>query len=62
MSAMQFGVTLPQIKRTWQEARAVAETVDALGFHSAWVCDHVYGVHWISPLNTAGRNQSPSKQ
>jgi F420-dependent oxidoreductase-like protein len=44
MSTMQFGVTLPQIKRSWQEARAVAETIDALGFHSAWVCDHVYGV------------------
>src|SRR5262245_25791619 len=44
MSTMQFGVTLPQIKRSWQEARAVAEAIDALGFHSAWVCDHVYGV------------------
>jgi len=43
-SAMQFGATLPQIKRTWQEARAVAEELDQLGFHSAWVCDHVYGV------------------
>lgn len=42
--SMQFGGTLPQIKRSWQEARAVAEELDALGFHSAWVCDHVYGV------------------
>jgi len=42
--AMQFGATLPQIKRSWQEARAVAEELDGLGFHSAWVCDHVYGV------------------
>ncbi len=42
--AMQFGATLPQIKRSWQEARAVAEELDRLGFHSAWVCDHVYGV------------------
>jgi F420-dependent oxidoreductase-like protein len=41
---MQFGATLPQIKRSWAEARAVAEELDALGFHSAWVCDHVYGV------------------
>jgi F420-dependent oxidoreductase-like protein len=41
---MQFGATLPQIKRTWAEARAVAEELDQLGFHSAWVCDHVYGV------------------
>ena len=43
-SAMQFGATLPQIKRSWQEARAVAEELDRPGFHSAWVCDHVYGV------------------
>ena len=43
-SSMQFGATLPQIKRSWQEARAVAEELDRLGFHSAWVCDHVYGV------------------
>ncbi|MEX2209037.1 MAG: TIGR03560 family F420-dependent LLM class oxidoreductase [Myxococcota bacterium] len=43
-STMQFGATLPQIKRSWQEARAVAEELDRLGFHSAWVCDHVYGV------------------
>jgi len=44
MSPMQFGATLPQIKRSWAEARAVAEELDGLGFHSAWVCDHVYGV------------------
>jgi len=44
VNAMQFGATLPQIKRTWAEARAVAEELDQLGFHSAWVCDHVYGV------------------
>lgn len=43
-SSMQFGGTLPQIKRSWQEARAVAEELDQLGFHSAWVCDHMYGV------------------
>jgi len=43
-SSMQFGATLPQIKRSWPEARAVAEELDQLGFHSAWVCDHVYGV------------------
>jgi len=43
-NAMQFGATLPQIKRTWQEVRGVAEELDRLGFHSAWVCDHVYGV------------------
>ncbi len=41
---IRFGVTLPQIKRTWAEAAAVAQEVDRLGFDSMWVCDHVYGV------------------
>ena len=40
----RFGVTLPQIKRTWEEASACARELDALGFHSLWVCDHLYGV------------------
>jgi F420-dependent oxidoreductase-like protein len=42
--AMRFGVTLPQIKRSWAEARAAAVEFDRLGFDSVWVCDHVYGV------------------
>src|SRR6266481_1946135 len=41
---VRFGVTLPQIKRTWAEARAAALEFDRLGFDSAWVCDHLYGV------------------
>ena len=41
---MRFGVTLPQIKRSWEEARAAAVTFDQLGFDSVWVCDHMYGV------------------
>ena len=41
---MRFGVTLPQIKRTWQEARDAALEFDRLGFDSVWVCDHLYGV------------------
>jgi F420-dependent oxidoreductase-like protein len=41
---LRFGVTLPQIKRSWEEARAAATGFDALGFDSVWVCDHVYGV------------------
>ena len=41
---VRFGVTLPQIKRSWQEARAAAECFDALGYDSVWVCDHLYGV------------------
>jgi len=41
---IRFGVTLPQIKRTWAEAKATAQEFDRLGFDSAWVCDHLYGV------------------
>ncbi len=41
---LHFGVTLPQIKRSWEEARAAALEFDRLGFDSVWVCDHVYGV------------------
>jgi len=44
MGKMQFGVTLPQIKRTWQDTRAAAEEFDRLGFHSVWFNDHLYGV------------------
>jgi alkanesulfonate monooxygenase SsuD/methylene tetrahydromethanopterin reductase-like flavin-dependent oxidoreductase (luciferase family) len=44
----RFGVTLPQIKRSWSEASLAAQEFDALGFDSLWVCDHVYGV----PLST----------
>jgi probable F420-dependent oxidoreductase len=41
---VRFGATLPQIKRTWAEASAAARELDALGFDSLWVCDHLYGV------------------
>jgi len=41
---IRFGITLPQIKRSWEEASAAAREFDALGFHSVWVCDHLYGV------------------
>jgi len=44
MAKMQFGVTLPQIKRTWDETRAAAEEFDRLGFHSVWFNDHLYGI------------------
>jgi F420-dependent oxidoreductase-like protein len=40
----RFGVTLPQIKRSWSEASTAAQEFDALGFDSLWVCDHLYGV------------------
>jgi len=41
---LRFGVTLPQIKRSWPEARDAALEFDRLGFDHLWVCDHVYGV------------------
>src|SRR2546430_14369032 len=41
---VRFGVTLPQIKRSWQEARAAAVEFDRLGFDSGWVCDHLHSV------------------
>ncbi len=41
---VKFGVTLPQIKRSWADTKAAATEIDAAGFHSAWVCDHLYGV------------------
>jgi F420-dependent oxidoreductase-like protein len=40
----RFGVTLPQIKRSWEEARSAALEIDRLGFDSVWVCDHLYGI------------------
>jgi F420-dependent oxidoreductase-like protein len=42
--AARFGVTLPQIKRSWEESRAAAVEFDGLGYDSVWACDHVYGV------------------
>ena len=41
---LHFGVTLPQIKRTWEEARDTALEIDRLKFDSVWACDHMYGV------------------
>ncbi len=41
---VRFGVTLPQIKRTWVEARDAAGEFERLGFDSVWVCDHLYSV------------------
>ena len=41
---VHFGVTLPQIKRTWAEARDTAIEIERLGFDSVWVCDHLQGV------------------
>src|SRR5262249_14583171 len=40
---VRFGVTLPQIKRTWAEAREAAIEFDRRGSHWVWVCDHLSG-------------------
>jgi F420-dependent oxidoreductase-like protein len=42
--AIHFGVSLPQIKRTWEETRAAAQEFEALGFDSVWLNDHLYGI------------------
>ena len=39
--SVRFGVTLPQIRRTWEEARDAAQELEELGFDSLWVCDHL---------------------
>ena len=41
---IKFGVTLPQLKRTWEETRTAAVELERLGFDSLWVNDHLYGV------------------
>ncbi len=44
MATVHFGVTLPQIKRSWNETHAAALEFERLGFHSVWLNDHLYGV------------------
>ncbi len=43
MPPVHFGVTVPQIKRTWEESRVAATEFEAMGYDSLWVCDHLYG-------------------
>ena len=43
MANVHFGVTIPQIKRTWDEAKANSLEFEAMGYDSLWVCDHLYG-------------------
>jgi len=43
MPNIHFGVTVPQIKRTWDESKAAAREFEAMGYDSLWVCDHLYG-------------------
>jgi F420-dependent oxidoreductase-like protein len=41
---IHFGVSLPQIKRTWDETKAAAQQFESLGYHSLWLVDHLYGI------------------
>ena len=43
MPQLHFGVTVPQIKRTFDESRSAAREFEAMGYDSLWVCDHLYG-------------------
>ena len=43
MVAAHFGVMIPQIKRTWDDARRAATAFESMGFDSIWVNDHLYG-------------------
>ena len=43
MAKVHFGVTIPQIKRTWDEAKVNSLEFEAMGYDSLWVCDHLYG-------------------
>jgi alkanesulfonate monooxygenase SsuD/methylene tetrahydromethanopterin reductase-like flavin-dependent oxidoreductase (luciferase family) len=42
-TGVHVGVTVPQIKRTWPESVDAACELEAMGFDSLWVCDHLYG-------------------
>ena len=43
MARAHFGVTVPQIKRTWEETAAAAAAFEKAGYDSIWVNDHLYG-------------------
>ena len=43
MAKAHFGATVPQIKRTWEEAETAARGFEEMGYDSLWVCDHLYG-------------------
>ena len=43
MPPVHFGVTIPQIKRTWDETKSASREFEAMGYDSLWVCDHLYG-------------------
>ncbi len=44
MATVEFGVMLPQIKRSWEDTKAAAIEMDRLGYRSLWFNDHLYGI------------------
>ena len=43
MPKAHFGVMVPQIKRSWADARRAATAFEEIGYDSIWVNDHLYG-------------------
>lgn len=43
MPKAHFGVMVPQIKRSWADARRAATAFEEMGYDSIWVNDHLYG-------------------
>lgn len=43
-TSAHFGVTAPQINRTWDEAKSAVIEFERLGYDSIWLCDHLLGV------------------
>ena len=41
MPKIHFGVTIPQIKRTWAEAKSNSIEFEAMGYDSLWVGDRI---------------------
>jgi F420-dependent oxidoreductase-like protein len=44
MRPVHFGVSLPQISRTWEETKSAALEFEGLGYDSVWLNDHLLGV------------------
>jgi F420-dependent oxidoreductase-like protein len=42
--SVHFGVTVPQISRSWEEAKIAAQEFERQGYDSLWACDHLLGV------------------
>ena len=41
---LEFGVLLPQVGASWDEARRMARRAEDAGFDSVWVADHLLGL------------------